>query len=83
MGYCKKCGLELNNGANFCPNCGESTSQSSVVSQDGKVNEVMTSSKPQAQRVDSTHKKTKVAHKRKKKEPIRDDWWVKIALVIG
>ena len=83
MGYCKKCGLELNNGANFCPNCGESTSQSSVVSQDGKVNEVIASSKPQVQRVNSTHKKTKVAHKRKKKEPIHYDWWVKIALVIG
>jgi hypothetical protein len=83
LAYCKKCGCELNPGANFCPNCGESTSQSSVVSQDGKGNEVTTSSKPQVQKVASTQKKTKVAHKRKRKEPIHYDWWVKVLLVIG
>lgn len=83
MAYCKKCGWELNTGANFCPNCGESTSQSSVSPQEVKSNEVTTSSKPKAQKATSTQKKTKVAHKRKRKEPIHYDAWVKIALVIG
>ena len=77
MGYCKKCGWELNTGANFCPNCGEPTSESSVARQ-----EVKAAIKSQARKT-STAGNTKVAHKRKKKAPIRYGTWEKVALVIG
>lgn len=83
MSYCKNCGEELNTGANYCPHCGEPTSKSSEVEQKSKDTEVKTTGKPQAQNVTSPAKKTRVAHKRKKKEPIHYDWWIKIALVIG
>lgn len=83
MAYCKKCGEELNPGANICPCCGESTSPSNDVEQRSESNEVTSSNKPKPQIATSTTKKVKVAHKRKKKETNHLTFWIKVALGIG